>query len=113
MDLKRCPFCGGAAECADLEYDDAETVEEEREPFWQAGCGDCGVYTMPALTAEEAAETWNTRPSPLSQETVEELKWLASDAESLGGGVYRDRLTGASIARLVRRVLAEIEGKQP
>lgn len=112
MDLKRCPFCGGAAECADLEYD-AETVEEEREPFWQAGCGDCGVYTMPALTAEEAAETWNTRRSPLSQETVGAVRRWLDHAEStapIGRGL--GDWDQDALADVLRAILAEI-GEQP
>lgn len=57
LTLLECPFCGGKARFCDR----WESIHDLQPTSYTAYCDDCDIETPRFETADEAAETWNTR----------------------------------------------------
>ena len=54
-ELKKCPFCGGEADCNNAGFIKAGNL------MWATECLDCGVTTDFFDSEQEAIEAWNRR----------------------------------------------------
>ena len=64
--LKPCPFCGSRNVTDSWTRIDAETQ------WWGGQCNDCGAQTCPYSSKATAIAAWNTRPTALATDELDE-----------------------------------------